>query len=297
MAEPSQHLFLSLIRACRLALHLLHGALLAVFFPLLNDTRQLNILKTWSSQLLSILNISILSDGMPASQAGTGCMMIANHVSWLDIFVLNEVCPARFIAKSEVRSWPLIGWLCQRSGTIFIERTLRRDAAVINRQISVLLEQGVCVGLFPEGTTTDGTAVGQFHASLIQPAVDAGVPLWPVALRYQDQAGGLCMAATFTGDTTLAASIWRILRSGKISAAARFTPALATTGIHRRELARNAQRAIAHELSRSDMTTPEPSVLSTRHRTSDHESCIPIRLSTQSAYVLLLDPVLNQMHK
>ena len=297
MDESSQHLLFSLFRACRLALHLLHGALLAVFFPLLNDARQLNILKTWSSQLLNILNISIHSEGMPISQPGAGCMMIANHVSWLDIFVLNEVCPARFIAKSEVRSWPLIGWLCQRSGTIFIERTLRKDAAVINRQISVLLAQGVCVGLFPEGTTTDGTSVGQFHSSLIQPAVDAGVPLWPVALRYQDQAGGLCMAAAFTGDTTLAASIWRILRSGKISAVAGFTPALVTTGTHRRELARIAQRAVAHELARSDVPTPVTPVISTRHRASDPETNLQIRLSTQSAYALLLDPVLNQMHE
>lgn len=295
MVEPSR--LLSLFRAFRLALHLLHGALLAVIYPALSGKRQLRVLKTWSRQLLAILGILVHSEGMPEKQARPGCMLIANHVSWLDIFVLNSICPARFIAKSEVRDWPLIGWLCQRCGTLFIERTRRQDATSINRQISALLEQGICVGLFPEGTTTDGTQVGKFHASLIQPAVATGASLWPVALRYQDRTGKLSTAAAFTGDTTLADSIWCILRSRQISAVAGFTPALVPGDANRRVLAHTAQLAIALELDQAALRADTALPASAPEHQLPPSRLTRMRLSTQSAYVLLLDPILNNLHK
>ncbi|TAN72590.1 MAG: 1-acyl-sn-glycerol-3-phosphate acyltransferase [Gallionella sp.] len=248
MRKPSANMLASMFRGARLALHLLHGILLAIFYPHLNRTRQRRTLKKWSRQLLGILNIGIQIEGQQPARGESGCLMVANHVSWLDIFVLNAVHPSRFIAKSEVRGWPVIGWLCERGGTIFIERALRQDAASINRHICTLLEQGVCVGLFPEGTSTDGSQVGHFHASLIQPAIDAEVRLYPIALRYQGEGGGPSAAAAFTGDSTLFQSVCRILRCGQLNALAVFTPALIATDRNRRVLARTAQGAIAQEL-------------------------------------------------
>lgn len=288
MDKRPQNILTSMFRGCRLALHLLHGMLLAVFYPHLDQARQHRTLKTWSRQLLTILNIGIQAEGQQPPRGEGGYLVVANHVSWLDIFVLNAVYPSRFIAKSEVRNWPLIGWLCKRSGAIFIERAMSRNAAMVSRRISLLLEQGVCVGLFPEGTTTDGKQVGHFHPALIQPAIDAGARLCPIALRYQDDEGEPSSTAVFTGDTTLIQSIWRILRCRHHNALAVFTPTLITANENRRVLARAAQEAIAQGLQNISHRQQEAIAAFAPPQT---------QLSSQSAYVLLLDPFLNKQQK
>ena len=164
-------MLISVFRGSRLALHFFYGMLLAVIYPHLNQTGQRRAMKAWSRQLLSILNIGIQIEGQQLTRGEGGYLIVANHVSWLDIFVLNAIHPAHFIAKSEVRDWFIVGWLSRRSGTIFIERALRQNASLINRRISHLLKQDVCIGLFPEGTTTDGKQAGHFHSALIQPAI------------------------------------------------------------------------------------------------------------------------------
>ena len=287
MDERSPSVPISLFRGCRLALHLFYAVLLAIFYPHLKPAKRRRILKTWSRQLLDILNIGIRTEGQWPVRGEGGYLVVANHVSWLDIFVLNTIYPSRFIAKTEVRNWPLIGWLCKRSNTIFIERALRQDAASINQQISLLLEQGVCVGLFPEGTTTDGRQVGHFHSALIQPAIDAGAMLCPIALRYQDEDGKQSSTAVFTGDMTLSQSIWRILRSPRFDALLVFTPALATVGENRRVLARAAQEAILQGLQNVAAMRQQPEQETT--------SAIPqTLLSAQSAYAPLLLPLPDQ---
>jgi len=281
---------ISLFRGIRLALHLLYAALLAIFYPHLNQTKRRHILKTWSRQLLTHLNIGIRTEGEWPVRGEGGYLIVANHVSWLDIFVLNTIYPSRFIAKAEVRNWPLIGWLCKRGNTIFIERAMRQDAASINRRVSFLLKQGVCVGLFPEGTTTDGKQVWHFRSALIQSAIDAGAMLCPIALHYQNEAGEPGYAAVFTGDTTLAQSIWRILCCRQLDALVVFTPALIAAGENRRVLARAAQDAISQELQNIAALRQKPEQKTT--------SAIPqTLLSAQSAYASLLLPLQNQPPK
>jgi 1-acyl-sn-glycerol-3-phosphate acyltransferase len=290
MDKHSSDMLVSVFRGCRLALHLFYGMLLAVIYPHLNQTRQRRAVKNWSRQLLTILNIGIQIEGQQPTRGEGGCLIVANHVSWLDIFVLNAVHPAQFIAKSEVRDWPLIGWLSRRIGTIFIERAMRRNASLISRRVSLLLKQGVCVGLFPEGTTTDGKQVGHFHSALIQPAIDAGVRVCPMALRYQDEEGQPSSAAAFIGDTTLVQSIWRILRCPHLNALVVFTPALLTASENRRVLARTAQAAIAQGLQNVGTTRQAVEQRAT--------SAFPqTMLSSQSAYALLVDPMLHHLPK
>ena len=281
---------ISVFRGCRLALHFLHGILLAIFYPHLNQTRQRRILKTWSRQLLAILNIGIRTEGPRLVRGETGCMVVANHVSWLDIFVLNAIYPSCFIAKAEVRSWPLIGWLCKRSDAIFIERAVRQNAASVNLRVSELLKQGVCVGLFPDGTTTDGKQVGHFHSALVQSAIDAGAMLCPIAIRYQNENRKQSSAAAFTDELTLPQSIWRILRSPRFDALLVFTPALATTGKNRRVLARAAQEAISQGLQHVTAWRQAPIKQTT--------SVIPqTLLSAQSTYAPLFLQLPNQSSK
>jgi 1-acyl-sn-glycerol-3-phosphate acyltransferase len=290
MDKHSPDMLVSVFRGSRLFLHLFSGMLLAVIYPHLNQIRQRRAMKTWSRQLLTILNIGIQIEGRQPTRGEGGCLIVANHVSWLDIFVLNAINPASFIAKSEVRGWPIIGWLCRRSGTIFIERAMRQDASMINQRVSLLLKQGACIGLFPEGTTTDGKQVGHFHSALIQPAIDAGIRLCPIALRYQDKNGEPEIAAAFVGDTTLAQSIWQILRCPHLNALVVFTPALLADSANRRVLARTAQAAIAQVLQ---------TIGTTRQAIAQQAaSAFPqTMLSSQSAYALLITPVLNQLPK
>jgi len=288
MDKRPPDILVSLLRGCCLFLHLLYGMLLAVFYPYLNQARQRRTLKTWSRQVLTILNIGIQTEGQQPTRGKGGYLVVANHVSWLDIFVLNALHPSRFVAKSEVRSWPLIGWLCKRSGAIFIERAMRRDAALVTQRVSHLLKQGICVGLFPEGTTTDGKQVGHFHSALIQPAIDADARLCPIVLRYLDDNGEPSSAAAFIGDTTLVQSIWRILRCRHHTALAVFTPALAASNENRRVLARAAQEAIAQGLRNTTPKKQEPETIFA------HPQSL---LSAQSGYVLLLDPALNKLSK
>jgi 1-acyl-sn-glycerol-3-phosphate acyltransferase len=231
--------------------------LLAIPYPHLPQKKQRRILKTWSRQLLSILGVGIRIEGAQPARGESACLIVANHISWLDVFVLNAILPSRFIAKSEVRDWPLIGWLCRRGGTIFIERALRRNAASVNRQIATLFEQGYCVSLFPEGTSTDGRQVGHFHSALLQPAIDASVRLCPIALRYRDENGEYSDAPAYVGDMTLSGSLWRILRSPRFDAWLAFPPALATDGENRRVLAHAAQEAIAQELVNTSAASPQ----------------------------------------
>ncbi|MBI3480094.1 MAG: 1-acyl-sn-glycerol-3-phosphate acyltransferase [Nitrosomonadales bacterium] len=287
MDKRSPGMLISVLRGGRLAVHLLYGTLLAAVYPHLNQTRQSRTLKNWSRQLLGILNIGIQIEGQQPARGEGGCLIVANHVSWLDIFVLNAIHPSRFIAKSEVRSWPIIGWLCRRSGTIFIERAMRQGASAINQHVSLLLKQGASIGLFPEGTTTDGAQVGHFHSALIQPAIDAGIRLCPIALRYQNKEEGMEAAAAFTGDTTLAQSIWQILCCPQLNALVVFTPPLQTANENRRVLARTAQAAIAQGLENVSLS-----------RQVTVQQAIPDlpqqMLSTQSSYSLLIDPLSSQ---
>lgn len=278
----------SIFRGGRVCLHLVYGLLLAIFYPHLSQAGQNRILKNWSRQLLAILNIGVLIEGAQPVHGKGGYLIVANHVSWLDIIVLNAIHPSRFIAKSEVNDWPVIGWLTRRCGTIFIERSLRRNASMVNRRISRLFEQDVSIGLFPEGTTTDGRQVAPFHSALIQPAIDAGIRLQPMALRYQEGNGEPGSAAVFIGDMTLAQSIWQILRCARQSALVVFTPALSTENANRRDLARAAHEAISRALQTIDDIHPvamQPDV-----RSIPESGRPPL-----SAYELLVDPMLSQL--
>ena len=284
------NLAVSVFRGGRLALHFFYGLLLAVPYPHLDKNAQRRVMKIWSKQLLAILNIGIRIEGQQPPRGEGGCLLVANHVSWLDIYVLNVIHPAQFIAKSEVRNWPVIGWLAKRCGTIFIARALRQNASSINRQVGLLLQQGACIGLFPEGTTTDGKQVGHFHSALIQPAIDAGAKVCPMALRYQRDNGESGSAAAFIGETTLIQSVWRILRCRHLNALVVFTPVLVTAGVDRRSLARTAQIAIAQGLQNAGITlqADEPQTASAFPQAL---------LSSQSAYASLVDPLLHRLHK
>jgi 1-acyl-sn-glycerol-3-phosphate acyltransferase len=244
----------ALWRGLRFVLHLLYGLALAVSYPYLRLSFRQRILRVWSAQLLDILAVRIHCD-TPLSVTTQG-LIVSNHISWLDVFVLNALVPMRFVAKSEVRAWPVFGWLCARAQTLFIERGNARAAARMNVQMAELLKCGECLAVFPEGTTTDGAQLAHFHASLLQPAIDADVPLYPFALRYESKDGQRSMVAAYIDELSFGASLWQILSSRELSVRVHATPVIAEHGSDRRALAQTAQHNIAQALQQMEAAAP-----------------------------------------
>lgn len=248
-----------LLRLARLALHLAQGALTALLlFPFLPQSARNILIRSWSAKLLAILGIRLTMRGGFPKHGKQGILFAANHISWLDIFLLNAVRPLRFVSKAEVRHWPVAGFLAAKAGTLFIERNRRHDTGRTNQDIENALRNGEHVALFPEGTTTDGSEVRHFHASLLQPAIDADVPLQAVAIRYSRDDGEIDTAPAYIGDLSFGDCLKQILRRPAIHAELRFAETVAPHGRNRRELAGTLHNAITSALFPARPgTTPE----------------------------------------
>ncbi len=243
------------LRLLRLFAHILSGiAQLYFVFPRRNRAQQRSMISVWSRQLLRILGISLRV--VPGVAPAPPCVIVANHISWLDPFIIHAQHAVRFVAKAEIRGWPLIGALCRKSETLFIERVRRRDAHRINAMLVAALDAGDMVALFPEGTTTEGDVVRHFHGNLLQAAIKRSLPLQPVALRYLTAEGTRCAAAAHVGEQTLAASLWEVLSQKTITAELQFLPPIPVVARTRRELARLAEIAIANALGVPLVHTP-----------------------------------------
>lgn len=237
-------------RLIRLGLHLLAGALtILLLFPFLAADERGRRVVAWARKLLAIVGVQVTVHGRPPAVRGEGALIVANHVSWLDIHVLHSVLPSRFVSKAEVRNWPLIGWMAEQAGTLYLERRKKTDAHRVNAAMAALLREGECLALFPEGTTTDGTRLLPFYPSLLQPAIAAGARVWPTVIRYRHPDGGLNRAAAYHDDVSLWQSLKRILAQDRILAEVRFLPPIASTGLNRRELAARAESAIREVLA------------------------------------------------
>lgn len=220
-------------RLARVALHLVGGAAtVRCIYPLIAQRQRLAIKQRWSRQLLDMLGVGLDVRGTTA-----GVMRVANHVSWLDIFVLNAVSPAAFIAKDDVRTWPLIGWMSARVDTIYIRRGSLRAAHAATHELAAALKGGINVVAFPEGTTSDGRDVLPFHGALLQGAIMSGVPIQPVALHYRTRDERPAQAPVYCGETSLLQSMWRIARASGLAARLEFLAVRDTVGRDRRELA------------------------------------------------------------
>lgn len=242
-------------RIARTCAHLLEGVgTTMLVFPLVNDARKRRLVKRWSVRLLRILNVKASVTGDLSPAAGN-VMLVANHVSWLDIFVLNAHLPVRFVAKSELARWPVVSRMIRGAGTVFIERERRRDTHRVNKHMADVLANGDVVAIFPEGTTTHGHEVLPFKSSLLQPIIEAGGHLQPVALRYRTTDGEIAMAPTYVGDTSFAESFLAVCAERSLSVSLTACPALAARDGHRRTLARAAEASIRTALAGSAPAT------------------------------------------
>ena len=229
-------------RLARATLHVLHGMLIvATRFRRVDAAARMHHVQWWSGRFLQLLGVSLVRHGEPRPGAK---LIVANHVSWLDILAIDAVAPARFVAKSEVRRWPLLGWLVSASGTLYIERERPRDALRVVHQMAAAMQAGDTLAVFPEGTTADGHALLPFHANLLQGAISTATPVQPVALRYFDPEHAVSPAVEFLDDTTLPQSVWSVVCARGLGVRVIVLPAMSVTHADRRRLAERLRAEI-----------------------------------------------------
>ena len=248
------------------ALHVALGFVaVALVFRFVTVARQAAIVRWWSARLLRIcrVHLRIVPPALEGTAhrdlaiaalapGGIGAMLVLNHVSWLDIFVVHAQRHAHFIAKAEIARWPVAGTMTSRTGAVFIERGRRHAVREANHRVATMLGEGELVAMFPEGTTSDGDRLLPFHSNLIQPAIRARAPVVVAGIRYRDRHGESTPATLYTGDIGLLQSLMRIVRLGPVFAEFRLIDAIETKGATRHAVAQQARALIADALAFDD---------------------------------------------
>ncbi|MER7890585.1 lysophospholipid acyltransferase family protein [Micromonospora sp. NPDC094482] len=229
---------------------LLLGALLAALLPVLPTSDGQAAVRAWARGTARAFGVRLVVRGrLPRRRA----LLVANHVSWLDILAVLAVAPARMVAKREVRAWPLVGQLAAAAGTVFVDKSRPRQLPVTVRRVADALRAGRAVAVFPEGTTwcagdgpRDCRPGGGFRPAMFQAAVDAGAPVVPLRIGYRSAATGAdTTAAAFLGEETLLRSVRRVVAARDLEVTVTVAAALhPARGADRRRLARAAESAV-----------------------------------------------------
>lgn len=256
----------TLWRSWRVGEHLATGTLVGLYAVFQGRARGQpgwlpRAVRWWHGRLVRALEVEVRIEG----RLEAGCLLVGNHVSWLDIPILGAQGEIGFLAKSDVRRWPLIGWLAGLAGTRFIERGAHQAESVIHRLLADLASERT-VMIFPEGTTTDGRTLGRFHPRLFAIAQHPEVRVQPVAIRYRRRDTlALDQSVPYIGDDSLIANLSRLVRHPGLIACVHFLPPMqALEGESRRALAERARTAILETLDVAEtapvMTTRDTAV-------------------------------------
>ncbi|MCB8901770.1 MULTISPECIES: 1-acyl-sn-glycerol-3-phosphate acyltransferase [unclassified Streptomyces] len=218
------------------------GLLLAPPAGLLPAATRLALVRYWMRVVVRAFGVHVRYEG-PAAPAGGPLLVVANHVSWLDIPLIAAVLPGRTVAKSEVRRWPVLGTLAALGGTLFIDREGIMALPGTVRTMSGVLAGGGRVVVFPEGSTWCGRERGRFRPAAFQAALDAGCAVQPIRLDYRPTD-----AAAYVGADPLGSSLWRVVSARRLTAVVRLRePLPGALYPDRRALAAAAQRAVASD--------------------------------------------------
>lgn len=207
-------------------------------FPKLSQAEREAEVQAWALRMLTIMGVRLVVQGSPPVEGPV--LLVANHLSWLDILAIHAARHVRFVSKSGVRQWPLIGTLSDGAGSLYIERERRRDAVRVVHHMTEALRKGELIAVFPEGTTSDGRGLLPFHANLLQAAISSGAPVVPAAIRYADAATGeTSQAPRYIDDDNLVTSLWNTLKAPPLLAIVRFGEAQPSLGRDRRAWAQS----------------------------------------------------------
>lgn len=225
-------------------------AILWFKFPRASREQKLSDIQAWSTHVLEVVGVKLnMAPSSAFIQPNRTQLLVANHVSWLDVLVIQALHPCVFVAKSEVRHWPLVGSLAQACGVVFVDRSSPTSARKMVEDVASALHHGYCVAGFPEGTSSEGHDVSLFHANLFEAAIQRDVDVLPLALRYIDsRTGGLNLKAAFVGDIGFMASLHRVMSTPHLSVDVQIGNALSPQGHSRRTLAHLSHRSVLQQL-------------------------------------------------
>jgi 1-acyl-sn-glycerol-3-phosphate acyltransferase len=208
-----------LFKAIKLASHLIIGLFIISFtIHSKNKVERAEIINRWSIKLTKIFDIKIITYGNKPELAPVNHMFLSNHISWFDIFALNSIFISRFIAKSDIQSWPVINRLCTGAGTFFIQREKIKDTKRVNESITKSLMEGDSVTFFPEGTTSDGTHLKPLKTSLVQSIITSNGTIQGIYINYLDSNGKPTDITAYIDEITITQSLSKILSSSGIEA-------------------------------------------------------------------------------
>lgn len=245
----NSHLIIQIYRILRVFFHAIIGLIIAAaILPMLKKASKQSLVKWWCHGLLRAFHIKVVISGNPPPPCTRGVMFVANHVSWSDIHALNSQIALRFIAKAEIKSWPIFGYLAQKADPLFIDRAKRQIAGEIVRITATSLAEGDNLCFFPEGTTTDGKEVLAFKSSVLQAAINANTTVWPVAIRYVNLNGSINTKMAYAGDTGLIESMQQIIKQQNAIVELHFLAPIQASNQDRRDLAQQAYDAIVTKL-------------------------------------------------
>jgi 1-acyl-sn-glycerol-3-phosphate acyltransferase len=226
--------------------------ILWIKFPRLSRDKKLEAIQIWSQNTLNILGIQVVHETplVPMVHEGVPRLLVANHVSWVDALIIQTIQPSIFVAKSEVKSWPIVGSIATGCGVVFVDRGSPSSARRMVDELSSALHHGYCVAGFPEGTSSEGTSVSLFHANLFEAAINHNIQVQPLAIRYTNpHTGGLCMKAAFVGDIGFVQSLHQVMSSRcGIQAKVHVGDMLSPEGHSRRTLAHLSHRSVSSQL-------------------------------------------------
>ena len=238
-------------RLCLLAGHIVLGLIFTfTYLRRVESTppnaQQHQLIRWWLKYAATLCGLQIRTRGI---SPGSPVLVVANHVSWLDILVIASVLPVTFISKIEIRSWPVLGRLASRAGTLFIRRGGKNAANQATEQITWYLLRGQSVAVFPEGTTTDGHHVRRFHARLLGAAIHADTLIQPLAIRYPHPSG-VHPAVPFVDNVPFYTHGWHLLGEKCIVAETVFCTPIPARQHARRTLADIARKRIKSVVKR-----------------------------------------------
>ena len=224
--------------------HITRGLFIIAFhFPKLDTAEKESHVHRWAQAMLRGVGIELAVSGAPVAQGPA--LLVANHLSWLDIVVMHASRYCRFVSKADIRHWPLVGTLAGGAGTLYIERESRRDAHRVVHQMAERLGLGDVLAVFPEGTTGDGIHLKPFHANLLQAAISAHAPVQPLALRFVDaDTGRTSFAPRYIDDDSIFVSIWQTLCVSRLRAEVVFGQPQRAGGRDRRAWAADLQAEV-----------------------------------------------------
>jgi len=247
-----------LIRYVRLIQAFAHAYWMVwMVFPHLSKAQKFAAIQGWSRKVLHWMGVELASDSVdhfdpldPShTRSATPMLWVANHVSWLDILVIQAIHPCVFVAKSEVLHWPVLGTLAKACDVIFVNRASAVGARQMVHQVNRVLSQGLCVAAFPEGTTSEGQTVKLFHANLFEAVVQHRLPVQPIALHYSDlRTGAACPQVAYVDDIGFMSSLHQVMKTGGVRARVRLGEQLCAMGHSRRTLAMLSHQSVCTHL-------------------------------------------------